>query len=523
MLRSLSADADIEQLSIDAGIIKMRPRAAFLADTEEEVAEVLRREAEQGFSVTPRGGGTSIPSQSVGRGAILLQSRNRIAILSDGYVSCQPGVVKADLNQTLSAVGRWMPVDPSSYASCTVGGMAANNSSGIRRPKYGSTIDYVTGLRAVIPGGRPEAVAPMTVEEALSSDARTKKVASLIMENTGSIMDEAPRVTKNSSGYRLERVIRGDLFDLPKLFVGSEGTLCVFTEVVFATRARPNWRVLFIVEASLDELNGVVSAFREHSPTALELVDKSVFRATNRWNRIAKFSRSESPYMVFCELDGADGDGSLEIEAVARSRAGGYNPLVLSSPSEISTAWEVRNETLTLAQEIRKEGKLLAPGVEDLVVPPERLADLVKLLIDQFGKRGLEYISYGHAGDANLHARPLLDPFELNGRRMLEELMEECFEAVWKMGGSMTGEHGDGMLRAKYVERQYPKTFWIMWELKNVYDPKGVLNPGVKLPAPGAALARSLATLTGSGIEPCNVKASRTGFKVLFFTPAART
>jgi len=116
------------------------------------------------------------------------------------------------------------------------------------------------------------------------------------------------------------------------------------------------------------------------------------------------------------------------------------------------------------------------------VVPPENLGDLVKLLMDQFEKRGLEYISYGHAGDANLHARPLLDISEPQGRKMLDDIMEECFEAVWKVGGSMTGEHGDGMLRAKYVERQYPRTFWIMKELKRLFDPKGILNPGVKLP-----------------------------------------
>jgi len=481
-LRSLSAEADFEELSVDAGIMKIRPQAALVAETEEEVAEILRDEGSRGISVTPRGGGTSIPSQSVGRGAILLQSRKTITILQDGGVVCQPGVVKADLNNALGAIGRWMPVDPSSYASCTVGGMTANNSSGIRRPRYGSTIDYVTGLRAVVPGGRAESIAPMTIEKALSGDYRTMRVASLILENRKTIMDEAPKVTKNSSGYRLERVIHGDVFDLPKLFVGSEGTLGVLTEVVFATKAKPAWRVLFIVESSLDELNSVVSAFREHSPTALELVDKSVFRATNRWDRIAKLSRSERTYMVFCEIDGYEGDGSLEVEAAARSRASGYDPLVLSSPSEISGAWEVRNETLTLAQEIRKGGKLLAPGVEDLVVPPEMLADLVKLLIDQFERRGLEYISYGHAGDANLHARPLLDPSDPKERKVLEELMEDCFEAVWKMGGSMTGEHGDGMLRAKYVERQYPKTFWIMREIKKIFDPNGLLNPGVKLP-----------------------------------------
>jgi FAD/FMN-containing dehydrogenase len=480
-MRSLASESELEELSADAGIIKIRPKAAFIAETEAEVVRLLSDEWRTGSSVTPRGGGTSIPSQSVGRGVILLQGRTTMQLLSDGRVVSEPGVVKADLNKMLSSHGRWMPVDPSSYASCTVGGMVSNNSSGVRRPKYGSTIDYVSELRAVIPGEDVARAVAAPLEEALAGDPRTRKAASLIVENRRAIAAEAPKVTKNSSGYRLERVVHDGLFDLPKLLVGSEGTLCIFTQMTFETLVRPKWRLLFIVESTLEGLDETVASFRVHSPTALELVDKSVFRTMNRWERVAKYSRSDSPYMVFCELDGSDGDGTAQVEAVAASKAGGYDPLVLTGPSDVAEAWEVRNETLTLAQEIRKGSKTLVPGVEDLVVPPESLGDLVKLLMDQFEKRGLEYISYGHAGDANLHARPLLDVSEPGGRKVLDDLMDECFDAVWKMGGSMTGEHGDGMLRAKYVERQYPKTFWIMKELKRLYDPKGVLNPGVKI------------------------------------------
>ncbi|MDV3293532.1 MAG: hypothetical protein LYZ70_04615, partial [Nitrososphaerales archaeon] len=148
---------------------------------------------------------------------------------------------------------------------------------------------------------------------------------------------------------------------------------------------------------------------------------------------------------------------------------------------DIARAWELRNETLTVAAEIRRGSRLPVPGVEDLVVPPEKLGELVKLLLGAFGRRGLEYISYGHAGDANLHMRPLLDPNSPADRRVLEGLMSECFEAVWKMGGSITGEHGDGMLRAPFVERQYRRTYALMKEVKRLYDPRGMMNPGVKI------------------------------------------
>ena len=325
----------------------------------------------------------------------------------------------------------------------------------------------------------------MSVEEALSGDERTRRAASLIIENQKSIREDCPRVTKNSSGYRLDRALRNETFDLPKLLVGSEGTLCVFTEATFTTIPPPKWRLLLIVESGLGELDRVAKVLREQSPSALELVDKSVFRDMGRWERIARYSRSDAPYLVFCEFDGKKGDSSSRAEQLAGSDVSGFDPMVLQSDSEIAAAWEVRSETLAIAQDFKKGGKVLVPGVEDLVVPPERLGDLVKLLVGEFDKRGYEYISYGHAGDANIHARPLMDISGGNGMKALEGLMEDCFEGVWRMGGSITGEHGDGMLRKGYVEKQYPKTYWIMRELKRLYDPKGVLNPGVKIGPPG--------------------------------------
>jgi len=480
-MRKIAGDRELLELSRDSGIISLIPKVAYSAETEEDVAMGIREATAEGLTVTARGGGTSIPSQSVGRGAILLQARRKVEVLPDGSVECEPGIVKADLNKMLSAAGRWMPVDPSSYASCTIGGMLANNSSGVRTMKYGSTIDYAKSLRVVVPGEPPTRVLPVPLEEALGADSRTKRIASLIVENEKDIRQDQPKVTKNSSGYRLEKVVHEGIFDLPRILVGSEGTLCVFTEANIATRAPPKWRLLLIVESSLEELNSVASAFRAHSPSGLELVDKSVFKTMNRWETISKYSRTESPYLVFCEFDDDSGDLTAKTEELFGSSVAKFDPVVLTSPSEIAEAWEARSQVLSIAQEIRKGSKILVPGVEDLTVPPDRLADLVKLLVDEFGKKGLEYISYGHAGDANLHARPLLDISEQRGRSVLDELMEECFEAVWKMGGTMTGEHGDGILRARFLERQYPKTYWIMKEIKTLFDPSGVLNPGVKI------------------------------------------
>ena len=480
-MKVLSGESELEELSSDAGIIKIKPKAGYVSSTEREVESVLELATSSGESVTPRGAGTSIPSQSVGRGLILLQNRSASSLMPDGKVKCEPALVKGNLNKLLEPTGRWMPVDPSSYLSCTVGGMVANNSSGVRTPVYGSTVEYVDSLRVVIPCEGARSITALPIERALSGDRLTRTIAGLLVENWKVIIGEQPRVTKNSSGYRLEKALHDGILDIPKLLVGSEGTLGVLTEITFTTRVRPGSRILMIVEARLDELDVLVSAFRKHTPTAIELLDKSVFKRMGKKDRIAKYSRTEGEYLLFCEFEGDEGLLREKMEEVASSKVGGFEPIVITSPSDVREAWEVRNETLTLALEIREGRRILVPGVEDLVVPPEKLGDLVKLLMDQFDRRGLSYISYGHACDANLHARPLLDPSLPAERRVLEEIMEESFEAVWRMGGSMTGEHGDGMLRAPYVARQYPKSHQIMKEVREAFDPKGILNPGVKI------------------------------------------
>jgi glycolate dehydrogenase FAD-linked subunit len=479
-LKVVEARGALEDISLDAGIIRMKPRLAVYAADEPEVAEALRRAESEGLKVTPRGAGTSIPGQAVGEGMVLFPEGKGAKLSPLGEVACGTATVKGELNDFLTGKGRWMPVDPSSYASCTVGGMVANNSSGSRTFKYGSTVDYVASLRAVLPGEEAREVRPMAVKDALGSSPRTKAIVTLLQEHRKEVAEDKPRVTKNSSGYRLERALHDDVFDEPALLVGSEGTLGVVTEATFRTVPRPAWRLLFIFESSLDGLQRAAEALKPAAPSALELLDKSVFRQTGRSEMLRAYSKTDYEYMIFCEFDGA-GDPADKVAEVAGGGAASLDPIVLASPAEISSAWEVRNGTLLVAQEIRREGKALVPGVEDLVVPPDKLRDLLRVLDDQFSRRGLEYISYGHMGDANLHARPLMDLGSGGGMRALDDLMVDCFEAVWKMGGSMTGEHGDGRLRAKYVERQYPRTHWMMKEIRRLYDPGGLLNPGVKI------------------------------------------
>lgn len=482
MLKRLGSEA-LEECSRDAGIVSIHPAAVLLAEGEDDVVEAIREARERNIPLTPRGSGTSIPTQSVGRGLILLQSRVRVEV-GGGRVVSSPAVIKADMNAALRGTGMWMPVDPSSYRACSVGGMVSNNSSGARTHKYGSTIDYVVSLRVVLPEEGVKLLRPLRLEDALSDSGSTGKVARLLVENWGAIERDRPSVAKNSSGYRLEKVVHDGLFDLPKLFVGSEGTLGVVTDIEFGTVPVPGERRLVVLGSSLEELDRVVSALRRAGPSAIELVDTFVFEKTGRSRRISRFTRGGGQYLVFCEFDGTAEKVSGALEAVAESELAQFDPAVLEGESEMAEAWDVRNETLVVAGEMRSGSRRPVPGVEDLVAPREKLGELIRSVTGSFERRGLEFISYGHAGDSNLHMRPLLDPSSSADMRILDELMEECIDSVLKMGGSMSGEHGDGMLRARFLERQYKESYWIMREVKQIYDPRWLLNPGVKIQPP---------------------------------------
>ncbi|HXW37348.1 MAG TPA: FAD-binding oxidoreductase [Nitrososphaerales archaeon] len=472
----------LEEVSVDAGIIKLRPLIVYEAETEDDAVRAVGLSKDDGLPLTPRGAGTSIPSQAVGSGAVLLQRRSAI-VVSASQVECEPGVVKADLNSRLEGTGAWMPVDPSSYRSCTVGGMASNNSSGARTIKYGSTIDYVVGARVVLPEEGLKVFSPVPLETALSSGGLTSHLASLLLDNRTAIESEVPKVTKNSCGYRLERTIHDGVLDVPRLLVGSEGTLGVITEVTFRTAPKPHHRVLLVAESSLGELGPLTAAMRRHGPSAVELVDKSIFVRAGRGARLKRLSRTERQFLVYCELDSTSADGASERvgEVASDALVSRYEPVIMTDPASVSEAWDARSEILSVASEIRSGRKTPLPGVEDLIVPPDRFAELIAFVTGVFERRGLDFVTYGHAGDANLHMRPLLDPESTGDLRILTELMQECFEKVWEMGGSITGEHGDGMLRAAFVQSQYPKTFELMKEVKRLFDPRGMMNPGVKI------------------------------------------
>ena len=485
-MRILTEKKVLAEYSKDAGIRTIEPRAVLVAEDEGDLLKVIQTANRDGLPLTPRGSGTSIPSQSVGSGYVVLQSQREVQVVGREFL-CTPAVIKADLNLTLEQSNLWMPVDPSSYRACSVGGMVSNNSAGARTLKYGSTIDYVKELIVVLPEEGRRVVKALPLDEALHGDGTTRNVANLVVENWKTILREKPKTTKNSSGYRLERLIHDGLFDLPLLFVGSEGTLGMISRITCRARGRPPLRGLMVFSIeSLKDLEIVVEELRLSKPSAVELLDKAIFLKARRGDLLRQFPGSETGYLVYAEIEGEDESelGNVLEQIASNEKLAEFDPFLLTDPGEMSKAWDTRNLTLTIAGELRSGNRYPVPGIEDLVVPPGKLRGMLAFLETSFADLGLEFISYGHAGDANLHVRPLLDLSDGRDKKLHSEIMRNCFEEVWKMGGSITGEHGDGLLRAEYVKEQYRETYELMVQIKEIYDPKWLMNPGVKLQRP---------------------------------------
>jgi len=291
-LRILTEKKVLAEYSKDAGIRTIEPRAVLVAEDEGDLLKVIQTANRDGLPLTPRGSGTSIPSQSVGSGYVVLQSQREVQVVGREFL-CTPAVIKADLNLTLEQSNLWMPVDPSSYRACSVGGMVSNNSAGARTLKYGSTIDYVKELIVVLPEEGRRVVKALPLDEALHGDGTTRNVANLVVENWKTILREKPKTTKNSSGYRLERLIHDGLFDLPLLFVGSEGTLGLISRITCRARGRPPLRGLMVFSIeSLKDLEIVVEELRLSKPSAVELLDKAIFLKARRGDLLRQFPGS---------------------------------------------------------------------------------------------------------------------------------------------------------------------------------------------------------------------------------------
>ncbi len=510
--RLLQGDVEFDDISrhlyaTDAGLNQVTPLGVVSPRDTEDVVRLVAYCAENGLPLVGRGMGSGLAGGAVGAGIQVDFTRymNRILeIAPDGsQARVQPGVVMADLNRAAAARGAFFAPDPSSENYCSLGGMIGTNSSGARTVAYGGTKDHVLALETVLADAsiftaRPYAsdsaeLAALIAGGSLGGTAFAKVLPEL-QANAATIAAAIPNVVKNCSGYRLETVFgsgaaaagAAPLVHLQKLFVGAEGTLGLVTEATLNLVPLPKRRAIAMayfpsVFASGEAVPGILAL----GPTAVEIMD-SRFLALVRKNdsRVDAMLPEHTDTALLVEFEGADeAEVGEKFAALGRHLAGtdAITMVRARSAEETARLWTVRKSAVALA--LRMPGPRRAlPFIEDVTVHPTEVPGYVDFLQRLFDSEGVDAVMYGHVGDGNIHTRPLLDPKDPADLRTMQRLYDEVQGYVRSIRGTMSGEHGDGLLRTPYLRETYGDTLYSLFCLvKDAFDPQGLMNPGKKV------------------------------------------
>ncbi len=488
--------------SSDASLFEVMPHAVFSPEDEADVATAVRLAGEHDIPIHGRGAGTGLAGESLGSGLVLDFSRpfrSTIAIQGD-TVRVQPGVVCSHLNAELARHGRRLGPDPASAAVCTVGGMVANNASGAQILKYGYMRDYVREVRVVGPTGRVDVWGRLTHDEMGAEAApleassvqhhpsllvQARALRQLLAAESDLIAACQPKTRFNRCGYLLHDLLGPDGLDLARLFVGSEGTLGVCTEVVLRTVPLAAERgVVFLGFANMESAARAVPLCLPREPSACELVDRRLLalatEADPSYEKIVT-AGVQAALLVEFEAD-RPGEARRQTEDLLRQmlplRGHGLTMAMAgSTAAEVDWLWRVRTLALPLLHRLGGREQPV-PFIEDVSVPLDQLPDFLHRLQDLMQKHQATASYLVHAGSGQVHARPFLDLRRPEQVERLRALADELYALVLGLGGSISAQHSVGLARCRWVSQQYGRLFGVMREVKNVFDPGGLFNPG---------------------------------------------
>ncbi|MEW6426970.1 MAG: FAD-linked oxidase C-terminal domain-containing protein [Thermodesulfobacteriota bacterium] len=437
--------ADLLCYSYDGSNLEYPPEAVVFPSSAAEISAIMRLATEKRIPVVVRGAGTGMTggALAVAGGIVLATSRmNRILeIDTDNHLAVvEPGVLNGDLKQAAARHGLFYPPDPASYSFCTLGGNVAEGAGGPAAVKYGVTRDYVLALEVVLADGR--------------------------------ILHTGERTAKGVVGY-----------DLTRLFTGSEGTLGIITKITVRLLPLPTARAtLLLLCTGPDQAARLVNdILARATPCALEFMDRTAIAIVR--DKFPFPLPEETGALLLVELDGDRDSVEQQADRLTDYLAGLHLPLLARAKDdeERRGLWNARR-AISPASFTLKPHKL----GEDVVVPRSRIPELVTATARLAAENGLPIFSFGHAGDGNLHVNIMYDRDDDNERQRARAAKERLFRITVELGGTISGEHGVGITKAPYISLERDAVFLdVMRDLKRLFDPHNILNPGKILPAEG--------------------------------------
>ncbi|HEX6069228.1 MAG TPA: FAD-binding and (Fe-S)-binding domain-containing protein [Longimicrobiaceae bacterium] len=487
--------------STDASLYQLMPVGVVIPRDVEDVEHAVRLAAEAEVPVVPRGGGTSLAGQSIGAALLLDFGKYMNRVLSidpDRRVAVvEPGLRLDRLNRAASKHGLHFGPDPQTIRQCALGGMIANNSCGSRSLVYGKTGEHVHSLKCMLPDTQCVHFRPVAREAVPTLSGRegelAREVMALLEPGRDRILERYPRVPRRVSGYNFDSLLEEEEVNLAKLIVGSEGTLATILEAELGLVPLPGARSLVLLSfperwTSMDAIPAILP---EPGLSALEIVDSRVLRGAREivhYRQTAAFASADALGVLFCEFSG---DTPEEVAALAHdfaARAPGLpgrpTPSVYLDPRDQTAAWALRQAATGLLYRTTKSRDVKPHEfVEDTGIAPEKLGAYTRRFEEIVTRNGTTLGFFGHAGQGCLHIRVDLNLKRGDDVGRMQAIAEQVAELVVEFGGSLSGEHGDGLSRSEFLPLMFgPEIMELHRKVKTIFDPQGRMNPGKIIP-----------------------------------------
>lgn len=519
-----ASDATLESFSHDASLFEIKPKLVVAPKDSSDVQALVKlvddqKKTHPTLSLTARSAGTDMAGGTLNESIIVdfLKHFTAIEHVTATEAQAQPGVYYRDFEAETLKHDALMPAYPASRDMCTIGGMVANNSGGEKSLEYGKVEDFVTELKVVFADGNEYTVKPLNKKELEAKIAQKdyegriyERIYNLCERHYDEIKAAKPNVTKNSMGYILWRVWDREtgIFDLTKLIVGSEGTLGLVTDIKYRlVPARPYTGILVcFMRGKLDPLGDIINDVLKHNPATFEGFDDQTLYLSIRFMPsflkllgVKKFIhllislipdgllllRGLPKLILMVEFNGQTQEEVDEKIVALRAdlRKYGMAMEMDDTAAKAEKFWVMRRRSFQLLRSKVKD-KHTAPFIDDLVVRPEHLPEFLPRLQKIIRKYKLFATIAGHMGDGNFHIIPLMKIEDPKERHKLLPAMKEVNHLVLKYGGSLSGEHNDGLVRGPWLEEQFgKKVVDLFLEVKHIFDPHNIFNPHKKADA----------------------------------------
>lgn len=542
LVDSLEGDLRIDDVTTalyatDASLYEIKPLAVAFPRSTADVELLAAYSSRSNIPLIARGAGTGLVGGCLGRGIVLDFSRymNRLIAIDRDTVRVQPGITRAALNAQLKQHGRYFAPDPSNSAITTIGGMIGVDAAGSHAFRVGSTRDHLQSLQCVLMGGqtlelgreplgdeaaaqhaqmivneRPSAAggfaAPVLNETLPLSDLTpatrrvdlVERLSGVLQQSAAEIEVHQPPLLRNCSGYMLRGVLSRGSLDFPRLLAGSEGTLGIITEATLHTMPISRHRgMMVLMFGSMEAALQAMQVLLVLEPGACDLLDRRLLSlARDSDPAIREAVRSDAEAGLFLEFNGIS---ASDVQQKTRNADVLLNSMdhqfvatrTVFEPDEIDFLWTIPGSVVSLLARLKGESRPLA-FVEDIAVPPAEISGFLKLAQKTFQKHEVTATLYAHAASGQLHLRPMLPTPRPGRAEQVEAIARDLYRHVKAVGGTISGEHGDGLSRTAFIRSQYGPLYSRFKQVKEIFDPQKLLNPDKIISDDGRLTVRNL-------------------------------